>query len=67
MNLLLTKIIFAIVTVSIIITILSHSEIIQDKYGVLSREKTNVLDHVLLFLFAIFFIIVYLLRTKLKT
>ena len=59
MNLFLLKILFGFTVVGIIITILNHSEIIQDKYGVLSREKTNSLDYVLLFLFTLFFFLVY--------
>ena len=57
---------FAIISILIILTILNHSEIIQDKYGVLSREKTNILDQILLILFCIFFIIIYLLGKHYK-
>ena len=46
----------------IIITILifSHGEISQERYGVISREKTNNLDYVLMFLMILFFINLYL-------
>ena len=57
---------FVILSISIIIAILSHSEIIQDKYGVLSREQTNSLDSILLILFVLFFILIYVLGKSYK-
>jgi len=47
--------IFLILFIVILVCILNNSEMMQDKYGILSREKVSRLDKFLMLLFATFF------------
>ena len=41
------------------VLIFCHGEISQEKYGVISREKTNNLDYILMVLMILFFLNLY--------
>lgn len=53
-----------ILSLFIILFIFLHGEISHDKYGVISREKRNNMDYVILILIMFFYLIIYIYNLK---
>ncbi|AOP70461.1 hypothetical protein AB837_00389 [bacterium AB1] len=48
----------------IIICLMFHGELEQDKYGIISREKNNSLDYIVLLFFILLMVNLFILNIK---